>query len=193
MARKVFTGGDKLDRALKDLARKVSKPRTLNVGFLEGATYPDGTPVAYIAAIQEYGTTIDREASTTTIYRKVKKNGDFAKNGRFVKKSQSNYATDHAVGAYKIVIPSRPFFRTMIANKEGGWGGHLGKILVNVRYDTTIALKEMGELIQGELQTSIRDWTQPPNARSTVAKKGFNKPLIDSSHMVDSASYEVKS
>ena len=25
------------------------------VGYLPGATYPDGTPVAYIAAIQEYG------------------------------------------------------------------------------------------------------------------------------------------
>jgi hypothetical protein len=49
------TGGRKLEQALQDLARKVSKPGTLRVGFLEGATYPDGKPVAMIAAIQEYG------------------------------------------------------------------------------------------------------------------------------------------
>lgn len=193
MASRVFTGGDKLNRALKDLSRKVRNPGTLNVGFLEGATYPDGTPVAYIAAIQEYGTTIDREASTTTIYRKVKKNGDFAKNGRFVKKSQSNYATDHAVGAHKIVIPSRPFFRTMISAKCHEWAPALGKILVNVNYDTTGALRQLGDGIQRQLQTSIRDWTHPPNAPATIAKKGFNKPLIDTARMVDSVNFEVKS
>ena len=50
-----LSGGDKLDAYLKELAKKVSTPGTLNVGFLEGATYPDGTPVATIAAIQNFG------------------------------------------------------------------------------------------------------------------------------------------
>jgi hypothetical protein len=48
-------GGRKLERALQDLARKVSNGGTLRVGFLEGATYPDGKSVAMIASIQEYG------------------------------------------------------------------------------------------------------------------------------------------
>ena len=42
-------GGDKLEAALREIARKVSKPGKLRVGFLEGATYPDGTPVALVA------------------------------------------------------------------------------------------------------------------------------------------------
>lgn len=29
--------------------------KNLKVGFLENATYPDGTPVAYVASIQEFG------------------------------------------------------------------------------------------------------------------------------------------
>src|SRR5690625_4636246 len=29
--------------------------KTLRVGFFDSAQYPDGTPVAYVAAIQEYG------------------------------------------------------------------------------------------------------------------------------------------
>lgn len=48
------TGGQQLDNVLKALAKKI-KGGHVRVGFLEGATYPNGTPVAMIAAIQEYG------------------------------------------------------------------------------------------------------------------------------------------
>ncbi len=50
-----FSGGEKLQAHLKKLAEKVSNPGTLRVGFLESATYPDGTPVAMVAAIQNFG------------------------------------------------------------------------------------------------------------------------------------------
>ncbi|HWE98828.1 MAG TPA: hypothetical protein VG248_03440 [Caulobacteraceae bacterium] len=50
-----FLGGEKLQAYLKDLAAKVRNPGTLEVGFLEGATYPDGTSVAMVAAVQEFG------------------------------------------------------------------------------------------------------------------------------------------
>lgn len=42
-------------RYLQDVSDKISSPVTLRVGFLERATYPDGKPVAMIAAIQEFG------------------------------------------------------------------------------------------------------------------------------------------
>lgn len=56
-----ISGGDKLAARLAELAQRVSKPGTLEVGFLEGATYPAGpdgepTSVATIAAYQEFGT-----------------------------------------------------------------------------------------------------------------------------------------
>lgn len=40
--------------ALKRLAEQIKKSK-LEVGFFESAKYPDGTPVAYVAAIQEFG------------------------------------------------------------------------------------------------------------------------------------------
>lgn len=55
MATRYVTGGDKLTRRLNEIARNLSKGGTVRVGFLEGATYPDGTPVALVAAIQEFG------------------------------------------------------------------------------------------------------------------------------------------
>jgi hypothetical protein len=51
----VLSGGSRLEAALSDLARKVAVPATLRVGFLEGARYPDGTPVAMVAATQNFG------------------------------------------------------------------------------------------------------------------------------------------
>jgi hypothetical protein len=52
-----FTGGDKLKAKLEEIARMAGKADKVNVGWLENATYPNkaGTPVAAIAAIQEYG------------------------------------------------------------------------------------------------------------------------------------------
>jgi hypothetical protein len=50
-----ITGGDKLAKALAEIAQKVSKASEVDVGFLENATYPSGENVANIAAIQEFG------------------------------------------------------------------------------------------------------------------------------------------
>ena len=50
-------GGDKLAATLAALAAKIEKGKALKVGYLEDATYPDGTHVAQVAFWQEYGTT----------------------------------------------------------------------------------------------------------------------------------------
>ena len=51
----VIRGGQKLEAQLRLLSNTVAKKATLRVGFLENAKYPDGTPVAMIAAIQDFG------------------------------------------------------------------------------------------------------------------------------------------
>jgi hypothetical protein len=48
-------GGTNLAAALAKIAKNVAKAASVDVGFLEGSTYPDGTSVPMIAAIQEYG------------------------------------------------------------------------------------------------------------------------------------------
>jgi hypothetical protein len=48
-------GDKKLEQSLQKLSKGLSKGGTLRVGFLEGSTYPDGTSVPMVAAIQEYG------------------------------------------------------------------------------------------------------------------------------------------
>jgi hypothetical protein len=50
-----MTGGDKLQAALSAIVGKLSTAETVRVGFLENSTYPDGTSVPMVAAIQEFG------------------------------------------------------------------------------------------------------------------------------------------
>jgi hypothetical protein len=48
-------GGEKLKAALAKISANASKAATLSVGFLEGSTYPNGTSLPMVAAIQEFG------------------------------------------------------------------------------------------------------------------------------------------
>jgi len=55
MSNQYLSGGDKLQQALRDLADKLSDGGEVQVGFFPDATYPDGTSVALVASIQEFG------------------------------------------------------------------------------------------------------------------------------------------
>lgn len=55
MTTATLSGGEDLERKLAEIARKISRGANLRVGFLEGATYPDGTSVAAVAAINNFG------------------------------------------------------------------------------------------------------------------------------------------
>lgn len=52
-----FSGSAALEQKLREIAQKIGKANTVRVGFLEGASYPDKdhTPVAQVAAINEFG------------------------------------------------------------------------------------------------------------------------------------------
>lgn len=190
-----FTGGDALKAKLEEIAKLAGKADVVNVGFLAGATYPEsegGLPVAAVAVIQEYGGTINVPEHTTTINRNITASGEFKNGGKFAKASSANFQTQHVVPGYTITIPARPYFRGMIAANKGDWGQQLGKIIKTSNYDASTALGLMGENIKGQLQQSIRDTKDPGNAKSTVAQKGFDDPLVKSGHMLNSVEWEVK-
>lgn len=140
-----LTGGGKLAGVLKKIAK--SSP-TVEVGFLSGATYPDGTSVAVVAAANEFG---------------VPSRGQ----------------------------PPRPFFRNMIADKQASWPKAIEENYKRTG-DLHTTFDRMGQGIKGQLQDSIRQLTDPPLAASTVRRKGHDKPLIDTGHMLNSVDYRVK-
>lgn len=148
MAGRTLQGSDAVMKVLEDIAKRMGGGE-VSVGFMEGATYPNGTPVAGVAFWNEYGVPSRNQ-------------------------------------------PPRPFFRQMIAAESPTWPGKMAKLAKATDYDGDRVLALMGEDIKGALQKSINDLQDPPLAPSTVEAKGFGKPLIDTSHMLNSVSYEVK-
>jgi hypothetical protein len=144
-------GGSKLEAALAKLSSQVAKPVSVRIGFMEGAApYPDGTPVALVAAVQDFG-------------------------------------------APSVGVPPRPFFRNMVAKRRGEWPAAIADAIKDNGYDAVKALGVVGNAIEGQLRQSIQETNSPPLKPATVARKGFDKPLIDTSHMINSITSEVKS
>ncbi len=88
--------------------------------------------------------------------------------------------------------PPRPFFRTTIAKESPTWGDKLGKAVVATNYDGQKALGLLGQSMRDDIESSIAQWTSPGNAPSTIAAKGFDKPLVDTGVMQRAVDYEVK-
>ncbi|ELY3738967.1 hypothetical protein SMX82_002356 [Cronobacter sakazakii] len=88
--------------------------------------------------------------------------------------------------------PPRSAFRNMISDHKDEWPENIASIAQATDFDGERTLGLMGELIKSQLQDSIRELTEPPLSPVTVAKKGFDKPLIDTSHELNSVDYDIK-
>lgn len=144
-------GGEELIRKLEKYLGDMDPDTELHVGFLSKAQYPDGTPVAQVAAWNEYG------------------------------------STEGEKGAFR---PPRPFFRIAISKHKEEWRDAL---LNALRYyqDAKKAFDGVGKLITEQVQASIRDLVAPPLSPVTIKAKGHSKPLIETSHMLNSVDYEI--
>lgn len=85
-----------------------------------------------------------------------------------------------------------PFFRNMIAEKSESWPDVVAALLETNNYDATKTLMQTGEGIKGQLHQSIMDTNSPALSLTTIAMKGFDKPLIDTGVMINSIDYKVE-
>lgn len=88
--------------------------------------------------------------------------------------------------------PPRPFFQRMIDEHSGDWPVTLGAMAVQTDYNGPAALALLGEEVRGQLIDSVQALVEPPLSPVTIARKGFDKPLIETGLMVQSVTYEVK-
>lgn len=93
-----------------------------------------------------------------------------------------------------IIIPARPFmqkaYANFVSNRKKLENG-LAKKLIEGKITPEQALAQIGMAMEGCIVESIRDGEWIPNAASTIAKKGFDKPLIDSAHMWQTVNSKV--
>ena len=181
-----------IEAALKKYTK--AKNGIVRAGIFEEATYAkaDGEPlhVAQVAFWNEYGAQVQVPERQITNYRLInERTGDFRRNGRFVKRSKANFASTHTVPAHTITIPARPFFRTTIRQNRSKWVNSMPALIKH--HDSTKALALVGEMMKGDLVESIMTWTEPPNSKLTIAKKGRDAPLRDTMQMARSIGVEV--
>lgn len=92
-------------------------------------------------------------------------------------------------------VPERPFMRQAFDDNLALIRQAQDRLVSGIyagQYSTDRALRLLGELHQAHIQKSITELRQPPNAPSTVARKGSSNPLIDSEQMRDNIRYEVE-
>lgn len=183
-----------LEQYFADLEKRLNATE-VRVGFFPEATYSDGTPVATVAYVNEYGATINQPARTGTIYRRIRKDGSFAKNGQFVKAKSANFATSHDIPAHTVNIPPRPFFRNAINEHREEWAGAISSGLANGE-DAKTVLEAVGAVVQGDVEHSIATLTEPELSQATLAARrsrgnGNTNPLTDTRTMITSVNYEV--
>ena len=138
-------GGQKLKKLLAQ-AGKV-EVKEVEVGFFPESRYDDGTPVAAVAAWNEFGTDS---------------------------------------------IPERPFFRRAIADMEDG----LAKVVDTGLDRETLVIDrrladKIGSYAADKVKESIEALVEPPNAPSTIARKGSSNPLIDTRTMKNAATWKL--
>ena len=189
-------GGD--GKKLAELIKKLTNAKSVDIGWNEEARYPSnhrngGDFVANVAVINEFGGTAHVPAHRQKIYRSVnEQTGEFKRGARFVKSKSANYETEVDVPAHDVIIPMRPFFRTMIARDKAQFGTILAKQLVIANYDARVALGQLGRVVGIELSQTIDGWTTPGNADRTIARKKKDDPLNESGWMQSTVNHWVK-
>lgn len=150
--------------------------------------------LARVAAVHEFGMVIQQGYRINTVRRRIKKNGSFAKGGRFVKRKYSNFETQHIAKPHVIVIPQRSFIRSTYDENLEVIHSTAAHVALDVAYkelDPGKGMEIIGNKVEGLIKKKIRTGPFKPNAPSTIRRKGSSRPLIDTGHLRQSVRYKI--
>lgn len=180
ITRKNPKGFAELQTRLQGLGNKVAK-----AGWFESSKYEDGTPVAYIASIHEFGVHINHPGGTP--YKIIDGKATF------VRKDSPGAEKLPVTKPHPIVIPPRPFMRPTVERERQNWMNYLAQGAAAVLRGETSAdavLEIVSMRAAADVAKTISQITSPPLKPSTIRarlrarsdKKTvglLDKPLID--------------
>lgn len=98
------------------------------------------------------------------------------------------------VNGHEITIPERSFIRSTV-DKHNGYHDlikQVGSSIIGGKiHSIADGLKVIGEKVTSDIKGAIESGLSPPNAASTIARKGSSKPLIDTAQMKNAITYDV--
>jgi hypothetical protein len=102
----------------------------------------------------------------------------------------ASVAIKHEFG--DVNVPPRPFFRPAIEKNYSKWGGIFFKSYSS-NFRINDSLNAVGLVASGDIALSIKNVTNPKLSKSTISRKGFDKPLVDTGLMLGAVTHEVSS
>ncbi len=168
MAVETLTGGGKLAAVLDDISKKASGE--LSVGFMEGATYPDGESVAVVAFKNEFGVPENHQPPRPFFRRMVAKESSSWPGKLSRQLKGTGYDGKRALALLGEDI-----------------SGALRESIIELTHPP---LAE--KTIQLRLERSKAKPTEGMRNTEGVPIMGIEKPLIDSGHMLNSVTYKVE-
>lgn len=110
----------------------------------------------------------------------------------------SDGATVVEVGTYNEYgterIPERSFLRSTVNRNLPGYKGRMKDAYLGALRGTSMNLRAAMSFIGGDVADDIRktiiEFTDPPNAPSTIKAKGRDDPLVDTGQMRDSIKWK---
>lgn len=105
----------------------------------------------------------------------------------------NHFGTTNADGSWR--VPPRPFITSWFDAHEGELRKKLVILMRSViagKRTREEILNLMGQYCVGQIQQEIADGVPPPNAPSTISKKGSSTPLVDHGVLRSSISYDIQ-
>lgn len=98
----------------------------------------------------------------------------------------NEYGTDH--------IPARPFIASTIDANRVFLQREVAKVLrlhLSGKAPLLSNLAKVGDTLAQRVRDAGENWTNPPNAPSTIKRKGRNDPLTDTGEMLRAVTFRV--
>lgn len=177
--------------AIQQALKKLMTDKTVTVGIHAdaGNVESEDLTMAGLGAIHEFGAEINHPGGTSYGYasKAAAERGEV----RFLK-SGSGYAELGVTAAHKINIPARPWLAPGVAAGNDQYIKIIERELADGGTPES-ALMKVGVVAVGKVQKYMTDLKTPPNAPSTIRKKGSSNPLIDSGQLRSSVTFKVSS
>lgn len=178
---------DAIQQALKKLM--TDKAVTVGIHADAGNVESDDLTMAGLGAIHEFGAEINHPGGTP--YADISEGTAENPVIRFVKPN-SGYKIIGYTQPHKINIPARPWLAPGVASGNEVYVKIIERELADGGTAES-ALEKVGVAAVGKVQKYMTDLKNPPNAPSTIRKKGSSNPLIDSGALRSSVTYKVTS
>lgn len=194
----------KSNRKVWEALKQPMSDYLIQAGWFETAKYDNGTPIGGIAAVQNYGATINHPGGTAYFFSELAQRVVFISSSSHL--GHELLSKGIKTKPHTIVIPPTHFMENCQKTNKEKWKELIKKAWAAVflgKIEADKAMEQMGMVIEGDISKSIAAVNSPPLKASTIRQKrskykdtkttgSLDKRLVNQGIMLDSVSHKVE-